>query len=1436
MSTSHPVPLVRHFSPIRQTPGDSDEQQIWAVLGDSSLSTWNEIDQGYRTVVLAEAGAGKTFEMEARARYVERQGRPAFFIRIEEIEDDFEQAFEVGNAASFEQWLDSQGDAWFYLDSVDEARLDNPRTFKKAIRRFSRRIKDAQHRAHVCVSSRPYAWRPKSDRELIQRHLPFPKPRSEPAGEDLQTTDAPEPQDALEILELLPLDEDDIRLFAQHRSVEAIDRLIHDLERLGLMAMAGRPFDLEGILYKWDLDQQLGGRSELLRHNIEMRLKELHNPDRARQQPLNLDKAWDGVRRIAAAVVLTGEAGIQVPDSTPTPTGIDAEAVLADWDPSDVQTLLERAIFNDVIYGAVRFRHRDVREFLAAAWFSELLQRGQSRHEIESLFFREQYGQGIVSPRLRVILPWLILEDNEICERILSVHPEVAMEGGDPARLPLPVRENILSDVVGRVVRGEDHGAAGDNSALARIAHPDLTDQTLALIEQYPDNDEALFFLGRLIWQGAMSDCVPRLIRVAADPARGIYARIAATLAVVTCGGEEQRQALWDCLLAHDEEIPRELLAELIRRADADATIIPKLLQSIEKLPPHARFKTTGLTSALHGFVDHVPLPTDGGVHEHFGALVRGLDGILHRSPFVEPGSCDVSAEFSWLLDPATHAIERLVIERNELAFDEHALAILQSVPIARQYCDHGVRDRKVDISELVPDWHELNDELFWYNVRATRIRLEQEGKELYDDWPLQTSEHFWRFGSDSFPRVLGWVRTRELEKDRLLALSLAFRIYLQSETPKDWLDQLRGSVTGDTRLTSRLEELIGQTMSEDALKWRRRQAERERSLDRKRRKEAKQRSNWIARLKADPDIVRRPPGLLPGEMSSDQYRLVREIEGEERMTRSKGAAWRTLIDEFGEDMAAAYRDAAMAHWRRCKPPLRSEGTDTNSIPVSFVFAMVGVEIEAEELDQFPRHLSFSEVRLALRYIVLELNGFPSWLEPMYREWTEIVLDVIQTELFWELDNTQPDQPMHYILHDLAVYAPWLHGALAEPLLDWIRSHDIPSDDALRHCLRILKGGGLDSGELVTAAKAKATDHSNPHRANWHAIWVDAQPDTGVTAVKAWLDGLGSDEGSDAAQLFITALMGNRPRANSGVRFGKFLQTPRHLKDLYVLMYSHVRVTEDIDRSGGGGYTPGLRDDAQEARDRLFGLLSEIPGKATYVALAELIEKHPNSSSRPWMAKRARQRAEQDGDLESWTAKQVSEFGAKLTRTPTSQRQLFDLTVARLTDLKNWVERGNESPYRTWRKAEDENEIRNLVAGWLNQNWANPFTVAQEPELANSQRMDIWLQNQNVPSPVPIELKLLDKGWTGPRLCERLRNQLVGDYLREATGGFGCMLLVWLGSKPARRWRIDGRLVGIDGLREALKDCWATVSNSFPDVAAVEVVAIDLTLRNKSSV
>ena len=125
---------------------DRGERRDWALLRED-----------YRAVILADAGAGKTFELKAEAARLDARGHAAFFIRIEDIDDAFGCAFEVGSAGGFESWLCGAEEAWFFLDSVDEVRLEAPRAFEAALRAFATRIHDARHRAHVYVSSRPYA-------------------------------------------------------------------------------------------------------------------------------------------------------------------------------------------------------------------------------------------------------------------------------------------------------------------------------------------------------------------------------------------------------------------------------------------------------------------------------------------------------------------------------------------------------------------------------------------------------------------------------------------------------------------------------------------------------------------------------------------------------------------------------------------------------------------------------------------------------------------------------------------------------------------------------------------------------------------------------------------------------------------------------------------------------------------------------------------------------------------------------------------------------------------------------------------------------------------------------------------------------------------------------------------------------------------------------
>jgi hypothetical protein len=1426
------VSLERQFSPVPKSQEEAESNEILSVWGKADSKTWNDLYSEYRCVILAEGGAGKTEELRHQAVFLASQDKPSFFIRIEDIETDFYEAFEIGEENQFQAWLKSTEEAWFFLDSVDEARLESPRAFEKALRRFASGIKRGAHRAHIYVSSRPYAWRPKEDRRLLDEVLFVATPHDSECDENGHQS---KPQSSLTIYTMRHLDEGRIRRFCSAREVKGIDRLLNEIERTNLLSLAERPFDLDAILAKWTEDNALGNRSDLLQHNINTRLRDDHNTDRAQRQPLNLERAREGACRLAAAVVLTGQVGLNVPDAEPVKPGIEAESVLADWHPNDVRALLERGIFNDIIYGAVRFRNRDIRELLAAEWFSGLLKTGNSRFSVETLFFREQYGEKIVTPRLRPILPWLILLDGEVRRRALENHPEIAIEEGDPSQLPLSERQRILAGIVGRIVSNEDDRSARDNSSIARIANTDLTEDTQQLINEYKDNDDAIFFLARLVWQGGMTNCVASLSAIAADCNRGIYTRIASARAVMTCGSAEQKSCLWQQLNESSVKIPRKLLAELVQESVPDSNNVAQIVVSLGKLPPYERYKSTGLGRALHAFVEGFPIVGDQQIITH---LFDGLYSHLEKSPYVERRECRVSKEYAWLLGPATHGVERLIEARNSGALEMTTLSIMLMVPALRFWHGVDINEHKGNLQELVPGWPKLNDALYWASIEQARgAKAVKSGEPLTNDWSVSWLGHFWSFDTASLPRLIDYMHSRPLQDDRSVALSTAFGVYEQADRPAHILSSLQSAVAEDSVLRHQLDILRNPPVSEMMRMDEEEHAEYQRKWDEKEEREKQDRDTWKAKLRTHPDWIRNPPNLKPGEFTYDQLWLMFELHDRDSTTgRSEYADWQALIPDFGDAIAHSYRDAAVNHWRNYVPTLQSEGVKRdNTTPYSLTFALAGLEMEASESPDFFGNLDEAQARHALRYITWELNGFPSWFERIHQAFPRLAEEAVIKELLWELENTGSDKPMHYILQDLAYHAPWLHAPMAPVILEWVEINPTRINTNRQYCRHILANGETDMIKLAKLASRQIAQPNDPDSiAWWHAFHVDCEPVNGIPEFEQWLLSLSEEMATQAAQVFVTTLIGDRFVNECGPIIGRF-RTADHLKSLYVLMHRYIQEKKDINRAGEGSYSPVLRDDAQEARNRLFSLLSQIPGKASYTAIKQLIHEHPDPSYHSWMAKQAYKRAEEDGDLEPWTAEQVSAFDKSQTIIPATHYQLFDLAVHRLYDLKNWLERGNDSNWRTWQKADGETEMRTLIAHWLNQECRNLYTTAQEPELANSQRMDIWLQNTNVSSPVPIELKLLDKAWSGRKLCERLRNQLVGDYLREQSAGCGVMLLVWQGRKLKKQWIINGHRVGLSKLASALNLYWQDIAGEYPGIQAINVIVIDLTMRAKIS-
>lgn len=85
MSTA--VPLSRQFVSISRAYQTEDLAlgEAWQSLAGGERKGWRDLLAQFRVVILAEAGAGKTYELMAAARKLSEEGCPAFFIRIEDM-------------------------------------------------------------------------------------------------------------------------------------------------------------------------------------------------------------------------------------------------------------------------------------------------------------------------------------------------------------------------------------------------------------------------------------------------------------------------------------------------------------------------------------------------------------------------------------------------------------------------------------------------------------------------------------------------------------------------------------------------------------------------------------------------------------------------------------------------------------------------------------------------------------------------------------------------------------------------------------------------------------------------------------------------------------------------------------------------------------------------------------------------------------------------------------------------------------------------------------------------------------------------------------------------------------------------------------------------------------------------------------------------------
>ena len=106
---------------------------------------------------------------------------------------------------------------------------------------------------------------------------------------------------------------------------------------------------------------------------------------------------------------------------------------------------------------------------------------------------------------------------------------------------------------------------------------------------------------------------------------------------------------------------------------------------------------------------------------------------------------------------------------------------------------------------------------------------------------------------------------------------------------------------------------------------------------------------------------------------------------------------------------------------------------------------------------------------------------------------------------------------------------------------------------------------------------------------------------------------------------------------------------------------------------------------------------------------------------------------------------------------------MAELAVLRLFDLKDDLEHGDSSIAGILQAVTQETDMRKYIGRELREKAFGRYSIPQEEELADAKRPDLRFHGVDFDGPVPAELKLADNSWSGPKLFERLENQLCGQ-------------------------------------------------------------------------
>ena len=769
---------------------------------------WDDLLKLRRVVFLAEAGSGKTTEMLARARQQLDAGHPSFYATLEDVgRSGLETALRSADPARLATWLSSEQDAWFFINSVDEAKHSGIK-LRTALRAIASGIAGAERRAHIVLSGRYTDWQFRRDLAQLNDELQIPADEGLPAPpipDELvistihnERPKAPPPPEQPIVVVMTGLDAERVMLFAKGKNVQNLDAFIEQIEAADLWQFARRPLDLDWLAEFWHGHSRLGSLAEMLEVCLAERLQE-SNLDRARQDSLDVDRAMHAIERIGAAMVFGRKSTIRVPDAEITlnadPSSFDIADVLPEWSPQDRSLLLLRAVFDPATLGRARF-HNDnqgvVRAYLAARWLQRLRQANLTQQGLFDLLFAETYGVEVIKPTMQETAAWLSLWDEQVAKQVARRQPFLLLTAGDPATLSRQTREGLLVQVVEQIASGERVPLL-DFDTLKRFCRPDLAQTVRKLWEAHAGHVEACQFLLRVIWLGGIKECADLAGQVVFGPTPERYMRIVAGRALMATGDDATKGQYGAFVKANCDSLPNTAVWDALEQMFPRHLSIDDLLHILSQVD--VTDSDGGLGLDWHGPKLIERLSSQADLERLVQALLKQLGGTVavadrqqtEREKFY----------FPMIATAADRILELCPLDQAPISAIDAAVRLGESVRTSR-----SARKLAGDVITELQKTSPRRRLAFWRFVERLAGHRMLGGRAIEDLWSLQFLGWSVKLSVEDIDWLLVDGLKRVPSAERRLAINSAMAIWRDAGSPDDLRDRIGIIVRSDAVMT----------------------------------------------------------------------------------------------------------------------------------------------------------------------------------------------------------------------------------------------------------------------------------------------------------------------------------------------------------------------------------------------------------------------------------------------------------------------------------------------------------------------------------------------------------------------------------------------------------------------------------------------------------